>query len=121
MHQGKVFELQTDLPGASQQFMSGIERVDALEARGLLDQWPEMRGHRQHLQDHLEACRRLERAASDLAFVLAQQPEQISELLYHRARILAHRGQHAEAAEAAERLASLAPNSPDRRNVNDWP
>ncbi len=63
------------------------------------------------LDERIEQCEKAERAAGDLDFALRQPAGEVPRLLAARAAVLARRGQHADAAATADRLAALEPGS----------
>jgi tetratricopeptide (TPR) repeat protein len=62
---------------------------------------------------YLTVCRASGQAIDDLDFALAQAPPKAAALLFIRSAVLASRGQHVLAAEAAEKLRALDPKNMD--------
>jgi tetratricopeptide (TPR) repeat protein len=95
-------------------YEQALSAFRALEKAGKMDQAPAFAGLMRVLEKSVALCRLAPRAVEDLAFALAQSPELVPQLLAWRARVLATRGRHAEAARSAEKLAELAAGDADR-------
>jgi serine/threonine-protein kinase len=121
------FQAQTDLVvsyyklGQAEQQAQAFDRAATWYAQGLdvlrpLAQQGKLQGTKfADLTGELEQvrafCLAAVRAVASLDFALAQPKAQVPRLLAARAAILARRGQHADAASTAEKLASLQPTA----------
>jgi tetratricopeptide (TPR) repeat protein len=119
------FQAQTDLVvsyyklGQAEQQALTFESAAAWHNKGLaalktLDQQGILRGTTfaawtGELEQERAFCQAAPRAMASLDFALAQPKAQVPRLLSARSRVLARRGQHAEAAITADKLAALQP------------
>jgi serine/threonine protein kinase/tetratricopeptide (TPR) repeat protein len=98
-----------DFARAARYYERGAAILGDLQARGKIKDQPMYQGWLRLYQREAAVCRGADRAIRDLNFALAQPPEQAAELLQIRSTVLAGRGQHVAAAQAAEKLRELAP------------
>ncbi|HLJ93798.1 MAG TPA: protein kinase [Gemmataceae bacterium] len=96
-----------DLETATRAYQQGYDLLHELESQGKLKDQPRYQALLAMSRLKLTACRTSGRALDDLAFALAQPQGVAAELLAIRNRVLAGRGQHALAAEAADKLRAL--------------
>lgn len=85
-----------------------LAHLTAMEGAGLTQGQPEYAQRRKSLELRRDMCRRAVRAADDLTFVLAQPLAMRQRLLMQRSNVLACRGRHADAADAAEQFRRLS-------------
>jgi serine/threonine protein kinase/tetratricopeptide (TPR) repeat protein len=93
-----------DFARAAPYFQRGLEILQDLETRGKLKDQPQSLNWLRQQQWYLAICKGAERAIKDLDFALVQPPAMAAELLQIRAKVLAGRGQHAQAAATVDKL-----------------
>jgi serine/threonine protein kinase/tetratricopeptide (TPR) repeat protein len=114
---GVAARLVHDYAQAARHFEQGVALLHQLDAQGKLRDQPWYQAWLPEEQEWLAFCRAALRAVDDLDFALAQPPASAKVLLVIRARALAGKGRHAEAAATAEKLRALAPE--DGANLYD--
>jgi serine/threonine protein kinase/tetratricopeptide (TPR) repeat protein len=102
-------KLAHDYAEAARDFEQGLALLRRLDDEGKLRDQPWYRAWLPEEEEGLSFCRGALRAIDDLDFALAQPPASAKVLLVIRARALAGRGRHADAADAAEKLRALDP------------
>jgi serine/threonine protein kinase/tetratricopeptide (TPR) repeat protein len=109
---GRLGDLEAgseDFSAAISWFGQGIEILERMEQDGKLARRPM---HQRWLADQkkaLHGCQTAARAIDSLEFALGRPKQEIAALLGIRSRVLARRGQHADASATAEKLAALEP------------
>jgi serine/threonine protein kinase/tetratricopeptide (TPR) repeat protein len=106
-----------DFAEGARLYEQGLALLRGLEAKGRLKDKPNLQAWLPEEEQGLSFCRLALRAIDDLDFALAQPPAAAKVLLVIRARALAGRGRHAEAAATAEKLRALGPE--DGPNLYD--
>jgi tetratricopeptide (TPR) repeat protein len=104
---GACEQLAQRFTESAEWYQRGVDLLAALEKEGKLASWQARALAR--MRQRLGESRAAQGAVDSLDFALKQPAEQVPQLLYLRAAVLARRGRHAEAAEAANRLAALKP------------
>jgi serine/threonine protein kinase/tetratricopeptide (TPR) repeat protein len=102
---------------AARWLQQAVTLLQELQKHGKLDNQPRWRKVLTQEEHRLVLCRKAPQAIQDLRFALAQPPAQAGDLLTIRATVLANRGQHVSAAEAADKLLALEPKN--RHNAYD--
>jgi tetratricopeptide (TPR) repeat protein len=97
-----------DFARAAPYFQRGLDILQDLETRGKLKDQPQSLNWLRQQQWYLAICKGADRAIKDLDFALAQPPAMAAELLQIRAKVLAGRGQHAQAAATVDKLRQRA-------------
>jgi serine/threonine protein kinase/tetratricopeptide (TPR) repeat protein len=98
-----------DFASAARYFARGAAILQELDRQGKIKAQPQLRNLWHFQQQKLAVCKAAERAVGDLDFALAQPSALVPELLQIRAAVLAGRGQHSLADQAAAKLRALAP------------
>jgi tetratricopeptide (TPR) repeat protein len=96
---------------AARNFEQGITILQEYQRQGRLKDQPALQQVLRNMQHKLTVCRAAGRAIEDLEFVLKEPPPLVADLLYIRAAVLAGRGQHIQAEEAADKLRALNPKN----------
>src|SRR5262249_4736456 len=114
---GMAAKVAHDYAQAARSFEQGVALLSRLDADVKLKDQPHYQDRLREQQQALAFCRGALRAVDDLDFAVAQPPAPAKVLLVIRARALAGKGRHAEAAATAEKLRALAPE--DGANLYD--
>jgi tetratricopeptide (TPR) repeat protein len=96
---------------AARDFQQGAAILQNQQRQGKLRDQPGSERMLAVMEHKLSICRAAGRAIEDLEFVLKQKPAVAAELLYIRAAVLAGRGQHIAAADAADKLCRMDPKN----------